>query len=190
MKTIPMKTATLKQANLSAAQALAARLNTPASEILDMVTSAGLDAVEKTLAHRGKLTLPLAFETAGDIVPPIDARTVTEFPAVPGMGKRLLIALLPPETLPVHLPARDVMLLRELCKAAGIADGLEGLASAWLEEIAANSLQSNVRKAAHLAHGALDLISSGWNLGDDHGAAMERMQDVVDRWTVTAPPKG
>ncbi len=91
MKTIPIKTATLKQANLSAAQALAARLNTPASEILDMVTSAGLDAVEKTLAHRGKLTLPLAFETAGDIVPPLDARTVTEFPAVPGIGKRFRV---------------------------------------------------------------------------------------------------
>lgn len=79
---------------------LARQLNMPSSELLDLVTLAGLAAIRETLAHRGKLTLPLELATAGDIVPPLHARTVTPLSPGRGMGKAATISPVAEQTVP------------------------------------------------------------------------------------------
>ena len=170
-----MKPKTLRQR----ARALSRQLNTPAGEILNMIGHAGLDAIEATLAHRGKVTLPLAFDTAGDVVPPLNARTVTELPMKQGMGKAFLIAHAEPETLPIHLPAADVQLLRELCKAAYIEAGPDWMILDMVSTIASDSLGSTRRSM----RGAPDILASMWDLPAE---VLDAMQTVVDRWNDNA----
>lgn len=57
---------TPQAANLRAAESLAARLNTPAGEILDMVTAAGLEAVAAALDAQGRIMLPLSLAVTGN----------------------------------------------------------------------------------------------------------------------------
>lgn len=154
-----MKPKTLRQR----AHSLSRQITIPPGELLHLIAAAGLTAVETTLAHRGKLTLPLRLETAGDIVPPLEARTVTPLPAVPGMGKASLIASAPAETLPVHLPAAVALRLLEMCELAGINGGLDAFVSSIME----GTLEST----------AADVLIELWGITDPETVArLEKLQ--------------
>lgn len=87
--------------------------------------------------------------------------------------------------LPVFLPADDVRLLRELCEAADIEGGADGLIAGILESIARDSLTST----ASIAAGVQDLILDGW-VFEDPKATKAAMQAVVDRWNAKQPEAG
>ena len=66
----------LKDTNRKRAQSIAAQLNTPTADILEMILAAGIEAIERTLHESGRLVLPLEFGTVADIVPFRQIRTV------------------------------------------------------------------------------------------------------------------
>ena len=155
-KTSPPMKVMLQPETTAIATRLAKPLHTPLEDIVSMAAHAGIEAMGEAFDRDGEVTIPVNF------------------------------AMRTRDRRAVFLPAADVALLSELCTAAGITGGLEGLAAEILGNIAKDSLESDVRKGSHLGHGALDIIPAAWNLGDDHDTAVLRMQDVVDRWNANA----
>lgn len=140
--------ADLKWINRRRTRALSAKLSTPAEELVEMFLSAALDAVEASLESAGKIELPLAFTTARQ-------------------GK-----------LPIYFDAANVRFLREVCEAAEITGGGDGVAEMLIADLIEDTHRTN---PGGLSTGIPELVLDTFEI-PDKATAEKAMHAVIARW--------
>lgn len=197
--------ASLKTKNRERLASLSGKITIPPDEALEMLLTAALDAVEASLESKGRIVLPLEFtegiarelkritEPVGNLfsvtMTPQRHREIGEIALAQGQTVWEWVeaaietaANLPEGKLPIYFDSENVRFLREVCEAAEITGGGDGVAELLISDLIEDTHRT---KPGGLSTGIPELVLDTFDI-PDKASAEKAMHAVIERWNANA----